>query len=332
MGDRAVAKRTNKLCAVSTNAVDDIRQGRSHSAKKHLQVSQKEGKLLLHQVRQLIEQITPLKSYFKEKEVTVLKEKERLENEIKQLENEISRCRNTKSWHEIELKRTSSSLENAQRERSNLVAKQKELQGKMDTYNVVKWIPIVGPIAMIVEAIEDNEGKLSKAKRHVTQIEDEIRGLRSSISDCEDTIQSQNKRVSEIRSSIYTMSAECSELSSNHSNVCDAIANLQEAKHTLEIFADITEYGNDSSQFLEELVDSASKLGHKKSAKELRSAEYHALTTDYLEKWKELQELVRSVHLHFSISFRCTKCYSNNKGLPWLYHGNLICEQCWRSI
>jgi len=40
MGDKEVAKRSNKLCAVSTNAMDDIRQGRSHSAKKNLQVSQ----------------------------------------------------------------------------------------------------------------------------------------------------------------------------------------------------------------------------------------------------------------------------------------------------
>ena len=214
--------------------------------------------------------------------------------------------------------------------KGTFVVQQKELQAKMDTYNVVKWFTIVGQIVMIVEAIQDNEGKLSEANRGVAQIEDKIWDLKNSISDCENTIQCQNKRVSEIRSNIYAISSQCSKLSSNHSNVCDAIANLQEAKHTLEKFADITECGNGSSQFLEELIDSASKLGHRKSAKDLKSAEYHALTSYYLEKLNELQELVimKSVHLHF---FRCTKCNSNNKGLPWLYHGNLICEQCWTS-
>jgi len=54
------------------------------------------------------------------------------------------------------------------------VVQQKGLQAKMDTYDVVKWFTIVGQIAMIVEAIQDNEGKLSEANRGVAQIEDKI--------------------------------------------------------------------------------------------------------------------------------------------------------------
>jgi len=331
MADKVVAKRTDKVVEASKNAVYDIWQGRGHSAKKNLQVSLEDGKLLLQQVRQLIEQIIPLKAYFKDKEATVLREKEKLENEKRQLENEISTCSHTKSLHEIKLGKSTRSLENARRKHSNLVEEKRELQSKMDTYNVIKWIPIIGQIAMIVEAIEDNEGKLSRAKRDVTQNENEIQGLKKSILDCETTIEHQNNRVSEIRRNINKICSQCSELSSNHSNVCDAIANLQQAKHILEEFADITEHGNSSSQFLKEVVDSANKLGRRKSAKALKGAQYRTLTSNYLDTWKELQELVKSVHLRFALSFRCTKCYSNNTGLPWLFHGNLICEECWNK-
>jgi len=44
------------------------------------------------------------------------------------------------------------------------------MQAKMNACNVVKWIPIVGQIAMILKAIQHNEGKVSETNRRVTQL------------------------------------------------------------------------------------------------------------------------------------------------------------------
>ena len=326
----AVAKRTDKIIVISTNAVDDIHQGRGHSAKKNLHICKKEGTLLLEQVRQLSKQITPLKPYFKEKEFILLREKETLENELSQLKNDILRCHEVRCAYEKELQTACSSLEKAQKDRSYLVAEQKELQARMDRYNIIKFIPVIGQIAWLVEQIKDDEGKLKEANRSVSRNETKIQELRDSISDCKETINHQNSRLSEVDCRISAIASQCSELSSNHRNLCHAIANLNEAEHTLEEFIDITEHGNNSTELLEQLVTLANKLGGRKSGEELKGKQYFALTNDYLATWNELKDLIESVQLSFQLTFKCSMCCNYHNGLPHLYNNDLFCERCWR--